>query len=181
MPALDCWGLEFPGFDGLHLDADESSPGIGRTPLLEMNEEEPYIFHFPDGNASIARLLVRRLIPGIRWATMEDLVTATGLRQARRREIPTRIRLNSTVVRVQHLGDPASAREVEVTYVRGGRAWTVRAGACVLACWHMMIPYLCPELPEAAAEALAYDVKVPLVYTNVAMRNWKAFQKARCV
>lgn len=179
VPALDCWGLGYPGFAGLHLDAGESSPGIGLTPRLEMHEEEPYIFHFPDGNASIARLLVRRLMPtALAGSTMEDSLTAR-LDYAKLDEdsATTRLRLNSTVVQVRHMGNPESAREVEVTYVRGDRAWTVRAGACVLAGWHTMIPYYCPELPAAQRQAMAYAVKVPLVYTNVALRDWKAFQK----
>ena len=179
VPALDCWGLGYPGFAGLRLDADGPSPGIGRTPLLQMNEVEPYIFHFPDGNASLARLLVRRLASGaLPGATMEDSITAR-LDYARLDDASaaTRLRLNSTVVRVRHLGSPQSAREVEVTYVRGGRAWTVRAGACVLAGWHTMIPFLCPELPEPQRQALAYAVKVPLVYTNVALRDWQSFQR----
>lgn len=178
VPALDCWGLEFPGFEGLELD-DGPSPGIGRTPLLEQHEEEPYIFHFPDGNASIARLLVRRLLPqSLPGSTMEDVVTAR-LNYALLDETTsaTRIRLNSTVVRVRHLGDPASAPEVEVTYVRGGQARTVRAKACVLACWSRMIPYLCAELPERQRQALAYEAKVPMVYANAALRSWRAFQK----
>jgi spermidine dehydrogenase len=54
---------------------------------------------------------------------------------------------------------------------------TVKAKACVLACYNMMIPYLCPELPDKQKEALHYGVKAPLVYTHVAIRNWSAFQK----
>ncbi len=179
VPALDCWGLEFPGFEGLRLDADEPSPGIGLTPQLEMNEEEPYIFHFPDGNASVARLLVRRLLPAaLPGTTMEDAVAARlDYAKLDDPDATTRLRLNSTVVRVRHRGDPQSAREVEITYVRGGKAWTVGAGACVLAGWHTMIPYLCAELPEVQRQALAYAVKVPLVYTNVAVRDWKSFQR----
>ena len=53
----------------------------------------------------------------------------------------------------------------------------MRAAACVLACYNMVIPYLCPEMPDKQKEALAYAVKIPLVYTNVQIRNWKAFQK----
>ena len=179
IPALDCWGLGYPGFAGLQLDLDEPSPGIGLTPRLQMNEEEPYIFHFPDGNASIARLLVRRLIPGgLAGSTMEDALTARlDYAKLDDESSTTRLRLNSSVARVRHLGDPGSAREVEVTYVRGAQAWTVRAAACVLAGWHTMIPLLCPELPEPQRRALAYAVKVPLVYTNVALRDWMAFQR----
>ncbi|HSE66411.1 MAG TPA: NAD(P)-binding protein, partial [Gemmatimonadales bacterium] len=135
VPALDCWGLEMPGFAGLKLDSEEPSPGIGRTPLLEMNEEEPYIFHFPDGNASVARLLARRLVPqALPGGSMDDVVTARlAYGRLDQPSNPTRIRLNSTVIRVKHRGDPASAREVEVTYVRGGKARSVRSGARVLA------------------------------------------------
>ena len=77
----------------------------------------------------------------------------------------------------RNVGEPANAKEVEVTYVRGGQAHSVRGAACILACWNMVIPYMCPELPEKQREALAYGVKVPLVYTNVLIRNWQAFKK----
>jgi spermidine dehydrogenase len=167
VPALDCWGLEFPGFAGMHLDPKEPSPGIGRTPLLEMHDE-PNV-QFPDGNATVARLLVRKLIPAaLPGSTMEDAQTAR-LDYARLDDGPTRIRLSSTVVRVRE--------GVEVTYVRGGKAKVVRGDACVLACWNGVIPYLVPELPEAQRRALVYGVKVPLVYANVAIRSWRAFHK----
>ena len=90
---------------------------------------------------------------------------------------PVRIRLNSTAVRVKHQGDPAGAKEVEVTYARGGKVYTVRASHCILACWHVVIPYICEQLPDKQKQALSSAAKVPLLYTNVALRNWKAFQK----
>ncbi|MBV9342421.1 MAG: NAD(P)/FAD-dependent oxidoreductase, partial [Acidobacteria bacterium] len=90
---------------------------------------------------------------------------------------PVRIRLNSTAVRVRHIGDPAAAKEVEVIYSRGGKLYAVRAPFAVLACWHVVIPYLCSELPEGLKQALHASAKVPLLYTNVAIRNWRAFQK----
>src|SRR5262245_26359590 len=89
----------------------------------------------------------------------------------------TRVRLNSTVVHVQHDGDPSNAHEVVTAYVRGGKTYRVRSRAVVMACWNMFIPYLVPELPAAQKEALAHNVKGPLVYTSVAVKNWSAFQK----
>ena len=86
-----------------------------------------------------------------------------------------RIRLNSTVVSVRHLGDPEVAREVEITYVRDGRAEKVRADHCVMACYNGVIPYLVPELSDPQREALMYGVKMPIVYTNVLIRRWTAF------
>ena len=61
--------------------------------------------------------------------------------------------------------------------MRGGKLYRVHAASCILACWNMMVPYLCPELPEAQKTALHQLVKVPLVYTSVAIRNWRAFDK----
>jgi spermidine dehydrogenase len=95
---------------------------------------------------------------------------------------PVRIRLNSTAIRARNLsgtGDASSDGEVEVTYVRDGQAHPVRGAACVLACWNMVIPYLCLEMTDQQKEALAYGVKIPLVYTNVQLRNWGAFEKLK--
>lgn len=178
IPALDAWGLAYPGFAGLGLD-DEPSPGLGRTPRLEMHEEEPYIFHFPDGNASVARLLVRRLIPtALPGSTMDDVVTARlDYAELDGGTHTTRIRLNATAIAVHHAGNPDTAREIRVTYMRGGEAWTVRARHCVLACWNMVIPYLCPDMPATQREALAYGAKVPLIYASVAVRNWEPWKQ----
>jgi len=88
-----------------------------------------------------------------------------------------RLRLNSTVIHVQHTGAASSPRQVEVTYMRAGKLQSVRAKNCVLACYNGMIPYLCPELPAKQKEALSYLVKAPLVYTHVALRNWTSFSR----
>jgi spermidine dehydrogenase len=85
--------------------------------------------------------------------------------------------VNSTVVRVRHAGDPASAKEVEIAYANGGKVYKVKAAHCILACWHVVIPYICDELPDPQKDALASAAKVPLLYTNVAIRNWTSFQK----
>ncbi len=80
-------------------------------------------------------------------------------------------------MRVKHVGDPAAAKEVEIAYVNGGKPQTVRASNCILACWHVVIPFICEELPDKQKEALSSAQKVPLLYTNVALRNWTSFQK----
>lgn len=170
VPALGCFesgddynSFTYPGFDGL---------GLG-----EHEKEEPYIFHFPDGNASIARLLVRALIPAaMPGHSMDDVVTARAdYSKLDQPGAPTKIRLNSTVVHVQHAAPAAETKIVEVSYVRGERLQSVQAQNCVLACYNGMIPYLCPELPQKQKDALSYLVKTPLVYTHVALRNWTSF------
>ncbi|HVN20261.1 MAG TPA: NAD(P)-binding protein [Dongiaceae bacterium] len=175
--AQDAWGFDLPGFKGLKLDP---TPGKGMNRDAIPNEEaEKYFFHFPDGNATIARLLVRKLIPSVLAGnSAADVVLAKAdyakLDQA---DAPVRIRLNSTAVRVKHIGDSATAKEVEITYAREGKVYTARAKNAILACWHVVIPYICEELPDKQKEALASAQKVPLLYTNVLVRNWKSFEK----
>jgi spermidine dehydrogenase len=177
--ALDCWGFGSPGFKGLKLKPG-AAPRMSYTPA-GYAEGGSYTFHFPDGNASIARLLVRSLVPAaIPGQDCRDVVGARAdYAELDKASNPVRIRLSSMVVRARHLGEPNAAREVEVIYVRGGRVFSVKAGACVLASWNMMIPYLCPELPEPQKQALHALIKTPLVYTTVALRDWTAFQKLK--
>jgi spermidine dehydrogenase len=175
--ALDCWGVELPGFKGMQL-APGSIPRMGFTPAGFADTGGSKTLHFPDGNATIARLLVRSLMPAaVPGNTAEDVVTArVAYDRLDRAGSPVRLRLSSTVVRaVNRQG--AGSGAVDVTYVRAGKAFTVRARNCVLACYNMMIPYLCPELPAAQKDALHSLVKTPLVYTSVALRNWESFRK----
>lgn len=159
VPAADVRDHGYPGFRGLNLPASGGSGG-----------GEPYIYHFPDGNASLARLMVRGLVPGVAPGnTMDDVVLARF--DYARLDSPdgnVRIRLDSTCVDVRNADG-----EVLVGYVRGGKLHRVAARHAVLACFHMMIPHLMPELPEAQRNALAQNVKTPIVYTNVLVRNWR--------
>ena len=170
--ALSCYeggddygATRYPGFEGLDLGPRE--------------KEEPYIFHFPDGNASIARLLVRAMIPAaMPGHDMFDVVTVRAdYSQLDRADSPVRIRLSSTAVKVQHDGPPQSAKQVHVFYIQDGKLQGVRAAHVVMACYNSMIPYLCPELPAKQQEALKYGVKVPLLYTHVAINNWEPFTR----
>jgi spermidine dehydrogenase len=171
VPALDCWSIGLPGFSGLALDPKGPGGRLSYTARGSFTDE--YFFHFPDGNASVARALVRSLIPSsIPGTTAEDLVTAP-VDYSQLDRGPVRLRLSSTALRVRH----TSPGEAEVTYGRDTKAYTVRAKSVVMACWNMMIPYLLDELPAEQKTALHYGVKVPLVYTQVALRNWTAFHK----
>jgi spermidine dehydrogenase len=165
------YGYQYPGFQGMDL-------GFG-TGTWRYPDPDPYIFHFPDGNASIARMLVRSLVPGaIPGSTMEDIVLAKC--DYARLDDPgnqIRIRTNATAVKVTHIGDPSTARAVEVLYDSGGALSRVVAERVVLANWHVVSKLIAPELPEAQKKNLAYCVKEPYVYTHVALRNWRAFHK----
>ena len=157
--AFDLRSFGYPGFAGLKLPADDHP---------EWNE--PYIYHFPDGNASLARLLVRALVPDAApGRTMDDIVLARFDYDALdRADSNVRIRLQSTVIDVKQRSDGVS-----IGYVNAGAPHRATAKYAILACFHMMIPYLMPELPQAQREALALNVKTPLAYTNVVVRNWR--------
>lgn len=164
--AADAYSVGFPGFAAMDL-----SP-VSEEAKAEM--EEPYIYHFPDGNASLARLLVRGLIPAVASGKgMDDIVLAdfdyAKLDEARS---PVRLRLNSTVVSVRNRDGG-----VDVGYSRGGQLHRVRGKHTVLACYNMIIPYILRDLSAEQTHALAQNVKFPLVYTKVVIRNWQSFRK----
>jgi len=175
---LDARGNGNPGFDGMGL-GDAAYPTMSPSGRLALTDPDPYIYHFPDGNAGVARALVRALVPrALPGSTMPDLVTTPvdygKLDEAGKK---VRIRLNSPVVRVKHLGPAGSADAVEVAYVENGKLKTVSAGHVVLACWHRVIPYLTDELAQPQIDALNDQQKVPLIYGTVLIRNWEAFKK----
>jgi spermidine dehydrogenase len=159
VPAADLRELGYPGFGGLGL------PEAGNPDM-----DEPYIYHFPDGNASLARLLVRSLIPAAApGKTMDDVVLTTfdysklDVDGAR-----VRIRLDSTCVNVRNVRNG-----VELAYMRGGKLHRIAAKHAVLACFNMVIPFIMPEMPEVQKKALAQNVKAPLVYNKVLVKDWQ--------
>jgi spermidine dehydrogenase len=153
-------------------------PGTWELGVQEEDEDdEPYIHHFPDGNAGVARSLVRDLIPdAIPGSTMEDLVTAradyslldTG-------DSDVSIRLNSTAVDVRHNAD---GKFVDVTYFNAGKPYRARAKHVVLACYNNIIPHICTEVPEEQAAAIGYATKIPFVKGSIALRSWHAFMES---
>ena len=176
--ALDAWGIDMPGFRGLKLEPG-SIPGMGFTPAGYADTGGSVKLHFPDGNATIARLLVRRLIPAaVPGTSVADVITSRiDYGRLDTAGSAVRLRLNSMAVRAENIGGSEAPTATAVTYLRDGRTFRVRARHCVLAGYNMMIPYLCPELPAPQKDALHALVKTPLVYTSVAIRNWRAFAK----
>lgn len=165
------WRKNLRGFDGLGLPQASQPSNLTKEPGENIA--------FPDGNAGVARLLIRSMIPhALPGNTAEDSIPRRF--NYDKLDLPAnevRIRLSSMVAQVRHRGDPMTAKDVEVTYVRGGQPYRVRANAVVMACFNAMIPHLVPELPEPQKAALRMAVRKPLVRTFVAIRNWSAFQK----
>ena len=166
MPAADAREVGYPGFDALGLEE--------RSAVAQAEMDEPYIYHFPDGNASIARLIVRALIPGVApGRTMDDVVLgAVRLREARpsRRRRPPAPEQHRGRGRGRHRHGVGSA-------TCAGPAASRRARACVLACYNMMAAHMVPEMAAEQKDALRQCVKTPMVYTKVLVRDWRAFAK----
>jgi spermidine dehydrogenase len=166
-PAFEAARAGSPGFAGMRIDDEPVA-------------EPEFFFHFPDGNATIARLLTNRLVPAA-WPGPLDMesvaMAAVDYSKLDHAGNATRLRLNSTVIRVQHDGTADLARTVSVIYTQGGRRCRVQGRNVVMACHNNIIRHIVPGLPEAQQTALAYASKVPMQYTNVLLRNWRAWQR----
>lgn len=174
------WGVGFDAISGLEAVRiwEGGTLGLGLDPMTvprPYDGDEPYIFHFPDGNAGVARLSVAKLIPEAIEATDMDSEPQARVHYDRldRAENNVRIRLSSTAVDARN-----TDTGVEVTYVHDGKVERVEARAGIMACYNHILPFIMPELPAAQKEALDWAEKVPLVYINVALRHWRPFKEA---
>ncbi len=172
--ALDWAGT---GTDLMSISTAKSCGALGFAPVQVFDRDHPYIHHFPDGNAGVARALVKALVPAVAPGdNAEELVLARfDYTQLDRPANDVRIRLGSTVVDVKHEDEGADA--VLVQYIQNGKASRVRAGAVVMACYNMIIPHIVSDLPESQAAALRLQSKSPLQYTSVGLRHWRAVQE----
>ena len=144
-----------------------------------LDEGDQYIHHFPDGNATIARLLVKKMIPDVgEGDNAEDIILSKfNYSELDKSGNRVRIRLNSTVVNVVHGGDPNSSSDVSVNFINGNKSFEVKGKGVVMACYNGMIPHIVPDIPSDQAAALKRMVKIPLQYTTVGLRNWKAMKE----
>jgi spermidine dehydrogenase len=174
--ALD-WGLT--GTDLMSIGTAKSCGALGFAPKAVYDEDNPYNCHFPDGNAGVARALVKKMIPGVADGDSAEQLVLSRFDYAELDKAgnAVRIRLNSTVVNVQHGGDPGGSSEVFVDYINNDKPHRVEAKNVVMACYNMMIPHIVSGLPEAQAEALKLQTKSPLQYSTVGLTNWRAMKE----
>jgi len=151
------------------------NPGVHLLGQEGAEEGRDYpVAMWPDGNASLVRLMVAKLLPHVAPdATTENIALAAfdyaSLDQPKQN---VRLRLNATVVNAVN-----TETGVAMTYVEEGQLKKVSARHGVLACYHSVIPHLCPSLSDPQKAALQYQVKIPLLLTNVLIRNTKALDK----
>ena len=169
------WGLEmraisaaeamWEGYPGAHLFGEDWSEDSFGYPVAM----------WPDGNASLVRLMVAKLVPqSAPNATAENVaMTQFDYSALDRENANVRLRLNSTVIGVDNID-----QGVSVTYASSeGELKQVSARHSVLACYHSIIPHLCPAMSDKQKAALKYQVKVPMILTNVLLRNSQALDK----
>jgi len=167
------------GTDLMSIAAAKSCGAMGFAPVAVYDEDNRYIHHFPDGNAGVARALVKKLIPNVaKGRNAEELVLAKfDYGELDKSSNAARIRLNSTVVDVRHGGDPKSSSDVLVSYINDNKSYQVNAKSVVMACYNMIIPHIVSGLPEKQAAALRLQGKSPMQYTSVGLKNWRAMKE----
>lgn len=167
------------GTDLMGIQEADGAGAMGFPSRPVYDEDNPYIYHFPGGNAGLARAFVKKLVPGVAEGENAEALVLGAFRyeELDRSGNDVRIRLNSTVVNVRHLGEPQHSNEVAITYVTDGKPNLVKANAVVMACYNRIIPHIVSGLPQEQAEALKLQRKSPLQYTSLGLRNWRAFKE----
>jgi len=198
MARNSCVDNSGPGADVATIEEALSTGGLGLDPVTLkdaygeeeydkyikehgyiMDDGDPYIHHFPDGNASVARLLVRKMIPNVGPGDSDQDIVLSKFNYSEldKSSNIVRIRLNSTAVHVKHRGDPNSSSDVFVNYINDNKSYQVKGKGVVMACYNVIIPYIVPELPKEQAAALRRSVRMPLQYTTVGLKNWRAMKE----
>jgi spermidine dehydrogenase len=168
------WGIETRALSASEA-MEDGLPGynlLGGS--IEQREWDYPAAFYPDGNASIARLMMQKLVPQVAPGSDASNIAIAKFDYAQldKDGSPGRIRLNSTVTNVAN-----TRNGVAVTYLHEGQPLRVMARHCVTACYHSILPYLCPDFPEEQKEAQSYQVKIPLLLTNVLLRSGEAMDK----
>ena len=135
---------------------------------------------FPGGNTTIARLMLRALIPSsIDGAASVDDVTRGVIHFAALDlpGAPARVRLSATAISVRHDGDPAKAATLSIAYAKEGKVFRVKARSAVIAGGSWTAKHILKDLPEAQRKAYAQFYRSPCMMANVAVRNWRFLQK----
>ena len=208
--AADCWILGRPGFpDGVGLgDVDDIQlAGIGRTPFQDSRADTGPTRAWPDGNTSLLRLALSRMVPNafpdvdvgdgaMRPDQLSILKTQALYNELDKATNPVRVRLNSTVCRVEpsrnqgyspvdYVLNPVPPDEAKGEGFgnfgqRGGlegrRVW---ARHVVMACWNRVTAHIVDGLPRSQVEGLCYARKVPLIYGRAGLNNWQAFADSK--
>lgn len=135
---------------------------------------------FPGGNTTIARLMVKTLIP----ASMDGPLSVDGVSRSSMKfptldvpSSPARLRLSATVIAVQHDGDPDRSETLSITYAKDGKLFRLKARSAVMAGGSWTTKHIVTDLPAAHRQAYAQFYRSACMMVNVAVRNWRFLHK----
>jgi spermidine dehydrogenase len=173
LSAYAAYTAAMPGLTAFsRTDADDyivKLTGTGRLADLDWHG-------FPGGNTLFARCFVKALIPAAIAGTpsLDDVHNRqVDFAALDRSESPIRIRLDSTVVRVEHAGAVETADHVQVTYVRHGELQRLKARTVVMASGGWINRHVVGDLPAEYHDAYDDFIHAPILVVNVALRSWK--------
>ena len=135
---------------------------------------------FPGGNATIARLMAKTLIPGgIDGPQEVESVCRNGINfsQLDASGNQARIRLAATAISVEHEGDPRNANAVTIVYLKEGKLYRLKARSAVMAGGSWTTKHIVKDLPGTHREAYGQFYRSPCMMANVALRNWRFLYK----
>jgi len=177
------------------MDASEAAGGFGLGPdalsgflLYEWSKILPTVDDsmesgiqmFPGGNSGLTRLMVKTMIPGAIDGprSMENVwkrsINFDALDQPGAR---VRLRLDSTAVRVEHMGEPSKAEFVSVTYTKSGTLYRVKARTVVMAGGGWITKHVVRDLDDTRKASYEQFNYSPYMTVNVAIRNLRFLYK----
>jgi spermidine dehydrogenase len=135
---------------------------------------------FPGGNATIARLMLKSLLPGAIAGDNSVEAVCRNPVKFEALDVPgsnSRLRLSSTAIHVAHDGDAAKAASVNVVYLKDGKLFRVKARSVVMAGGSWTTKHIVRDLPESHRNAYAQFHRSPCMMANVAVKNWRFLYK----
>jgi spermidine dehydrogenase len=164
------------GGSGLGADALSAFSEYAADLLHPYEKKGQAVQMFPGGNTTIARMIVKTLIPAaFSGEASPDGVTRNSVNFAAldRPESRARIRLGATALHVSHQDDFQKADTLQIVYERNGKSFRVRARCAVMAGGSWTSKHIIADLPSAQRAAYAQFFRSPCVMANVAVRNWR--------
>lgn len=168
------------GGSGLGPDALSAYNDYAADMLHPYEEGGDAVQMFPGGNTTIARLMVKTLLP----AAIDGPATVEGVTQGPVNfgaldvvGAAVRMRLSATVISVRHEGDAEKSEAVTIIYAAAGRLFRVKARSVVMAGGSWTTKHIVRDLPQAHRAAYAQFYRSPAMMVNVAVRNWRFLYK----
>ena len=171
---LDCAIFFGLGCDAIAAHFGHSIEGAGFRRTAESYLESYSPLRFPDGNHTLARSLLKKLIPDAISGSSDIASLVSASLSPERFDHPdntVRLRLNTMVADARHTGKD----QVEIVCMSHGHSRPVRLSAnhLIMTGWGPVTRRIIPELPTEQTEALKHYNQASLLYINLLLRNWR--------